>query len=334
MRWIAPGPEETAPYARALAGVDVVPDAAGETVLLPTGQRRRLALWGDVDAVDPRRESSSVLEALEIVPVTEGDLLLLPVVDAALGRRLRDRGVAYVDRHGNADIRAPGLFIHVEGRRRATAARRSDVHGGYGGRISTPSGLRVVFALLCVPDLRQSPVRDVARAAAVSVGSAQQALHALRQQDYLVPAGRPQRALGRRGDLIRLWALGYRERLVGTLATRFVTAPTPPLLLAETLMERTDATLAGDAVAPTVRNGTGVVVFDRPPWADVVRVGRLRTAAEATDMVLRERFWDESLLMVGPTAPPLLTAAELLCTVDPRLREAGEQVLDEEARRG
>ena len=94
------------------------------------------------------------------------------------------------------------------------------------------------------------------------------------------------------------------------------------------------AAFDGGAGPTRVLNGTGVVVFDRPPWADVVRVGRLRTAAEATDMVLRERFWDESLLMVGPTAPPLLTAAELLCTVDPRLREAGEQVLDEEARRG
>ena len=337
MRWRTPGSAELAPYIRALDSIGADSDPPGEAALLPDGSRRKLALWGDVDAVDPRGEAVGLLDELDRLDGAQDFLVLVPTVDAALGRRLRERGVAYLDSHGNARIHASGLHVHVEGRRSSPARRRPRRGGGTpgarSGALSTPAGLRVVFALLEVPDLRRSTVRDIAGAALVSIGTAQQVLRVMRDEEYLRDTAVPARSLGRRGDLVRLWAIGYRERLVRTLESRFMTAPGAVADLVETLRGDVGVTMAGDALAPVIRNGTGVVVFGEPPWGAAIRAGRLRAAVEQTEVVLRQRFWDETALRLGPLAPPLLVGAELLCTSDPRLREAGEQMVADEARR-
>ncbi|STY69781.1 type IV toxin-antitoxin system AbiEi family antitoxin [Micrococcus luteus] len=335
MKWRTPGPEETAPYSRALDSIGAVSDAAGETVLLPDGSRRKLALWGDVDAADQRAEAIGLVDEVDRMGGTQDILALVPMVDAALGRRLHERNVAYLDSQGNARIHASGLHIHVEGRRSNPAWRRArngaGTAGTRSGTLSTPAGLRVVFALLEAPALRRSTVRDIAGAALVSIGTAQQVLRVMRDEGYLRDTAVPARSLGRREDLVRLWAIGYRERLVRTLESRFVTAPGAVTALVESLRGDAGVTLAGDALAPAIKNGTGVVVFGEPPWGAAIRAGRLRTAVEQTEVVLRQRFWDETALQLGSLASPLLMAGELLCTSDPRLREAGERMIADEA---
>lgn len=321
-----------------MEGLDLDPDPDGSAVRLPGGGRLKLAVWGDVDAPDLRGQLSGLLASVESQGLDRDVLVLTPWMDAATGRRLHDHGVDYVDVEGNARISRPGVHVQVEGRRRAGARRgsggtgRAAVHRALGA-LSTPAGLRVLFVLLEAPRLRTAPVRDVAAVALVSAGTAQSVLRTLREEGYLRPSADPTRTLVRRGELARLWVIGYRERLARTLDSRFVTPPDGVDALVDRLGRVDGVTMAGDAVTPGLRRGTALVVFGMPPWRDAITAGRLRASGEPTGVRLSERFWDEGLLRLGPVAPPTLLAAELIGSRDSRLREVAEEILVREADR-
>lgn len=339
MMWREVTPEEAAPYLRAVESVGGQWLGDGARVRFSAGPEFEIALWGDIDADDPARQSASLPEGLDGLSHRQAGpfrLILTPSVDAATGRRLQRRGVAYVDAAGNAHVAGTGLFIHVEGRRRRpqrrVTSRSRRVAGGSLGRLATPGALKVTFALLIRPELRTAALRDVASAAKVSVATAHGAVGALRGEGYLRANMRSDRALGRRAELTRLWAVGYGARLVPTLESAYATTQDLVADLRLRLLSEGSCTLAGESMLPTLRNGAGLVVFEPPPWRHSVRAGRLSLTAEPTQVVLRERFWEEESLAVGVSAPAILTAAELLLSADPRAREAGEDLLIAEGR--
>ena len=56
------------------------------------------------------------------------------------------------------------------------------------------------------------------------------------------------------------------------------------------------------------------------------RAARLRRHSRGP-VLLRDRFWNENLLSLGSSAPPLLVAADLLSMTDSRLKSVGRTLI-------
>jgi hypothetical protein len=72
----------------------------------------------------------------------------------------------FLDTAGNAYLDAPGLTIYVTGEPRPDIARDDPRYRAY-----TTVGMKVVFALLCWPELAEATHRNLAAAAQVALGT-------------------------------------------------------------------------------------------------------------------------------------------------------------------
>ena len=149
------------------------------------------------------------------LPRTHADdriLLLAPHIREQQAPVLERAGIDYIDLAGNAHLNAPGLFVHVQGRRppkeRVTAPARP--HKGW---------VRTVMALLIRPGLADVPYRELAEEAGVALGTAAKCMNdlALRR---LVLDHQGKRTLPDRPALVALWVQAYLEALRPKLAER------------------------------------------------------------------------------------------------------------------
>src|SRR5258708_20566529 len=118
---------------------------------------------------------------------------------------LLPHGINFVDEVGSCHLDLGGAYIApVEGRR---LRRPLDAPGG----MRAP-GFRLVFALLVEPDLLNNPIRRIAQAAGVSLGTASNVLHRL-EHDRMVVRTKSRLHLVRPDDLVERWIAGYAETL-------------------------------------------------------------------------------------------------------------------------
>ncbi len=142
----------------------------------------------------------------------DGLLLLAPHVRTQHAAVLERAGIDYIDLAGNAHLQAPGVLVHVEGRR----PPKEPIRGP--GR-PHKAWIKTVMALLVRPDLLDAPYRTIAEQADVALGTVGACINDLRQRGVLVG-----RAAGRqlpdRAALVALWVNAYVEALRPTLRER------------------------------------------------------------------------------------------------------------------
>lgn len=147
-------------------------------------------------------------------PNNTGDriLLLAPHVREQQAVVLERAGIDYIDLAGNVHLDAPGLFVHVQGRRppKVRAAAPARPHKGW---------VKTVMALLLQPDLLNAPYRIVADQADVALGTVAKCLEDLTIRGLLV-GQRGGRKLPDRAALVGLWVQAYVEALRPKLAER------------------------------------------------------------------------------------------------------------------
>lgn len=223
--------------------------------------------------------------------------------------------VQYVDASGNAWLQFGDVLIDVQGRRPATPTR-----GRVTGDLFTSSRAQVACVLLAWPGLWGSTQREVAHAAGVSLGQANNALRLFAEAGF-----GPE---GRRGDdeLLRLWAAtfptGLAERL--TLA-RFRGDPGKIGPVGAQAIYRSGEVAAADLLRPATAT---LYVEELDPRLAVVN--RWRTDAEP-NIVVRRAFWhspgseEETTPTKARRAPWPLVYADLLASEDSRVRGVAEE---------
>jgi len=122
---------------------------------------------------------------------------------------LERAGIDYIDLAGNAHLQAPGLFVHVEGRRppKEPVRRPGRPHKTW---------IKTVMALLTRPDLLNASYRTIAEQADVALGSIGACMNDLAQRGVLVDR-KAGRQLTDRPALVALWVNAYVEALRPTL---------------------------------------------------------------------------------------------------------------------
>lgn len=140
-------------------------------------------------------------------------LLLAPHIRRQQAAVLERADIDHLDLAGNAHLRAPGLLIHVEGRR----PQKDLVHTRRGR--PQKGWIKTVMAILIRPGLTDTPYRALAEHANVALGTVAGCMHDLTARGLLVK-GKKGRRLADREALVALWVPAYIEGLRPKLKER------------------------------------------------------------------------------------------------------------------
>jgi hypothetical protein len=135
-------------------------------------------------------------------------LLFASYISPNLAERLIGAGMNFADAAGNVYLNWPAkLHIQIQGKKPTqTAEAKSE-------RLTQPSGLRVLYALLTQPPENWGAYRDIAKASGVALGSIAWIVRELKAKGYLVQKGRDEWRLTQKRKLLDLWVEGYGARL-------------------------------------------------------------------------------------------------------------------------
>lgn len=139
-------------------------------------------------------------------------LLLAPHVRPQQAAVLEREEIDYLDLAGNAHLRAPGVFVHVEGRQ----PPRDRIRGP--GRLHK-GWIKAVMAILLRPGLANAPYRTLADHADVALGTLAGCMTDLIARGLVID-GKNGRRVADRQALVALWVQAYVEGLRPRLKER------------------------------------------------------------------------------------------------------------------
>jgi len=256
-------------------------------------------------------------------PLLVADYLTPPIAD-----QLRANQQQFADTAGNAYLEGPAFLVYVTGRKpKEGKVTRPN-------KTFTATGLKVLFALICDPELADAPHRTIAAAAAVALGAVPAALADLQQLGKLLVATK--RRLNGDKRLLDEWALAYARALRGkTLLATYVAQKFDTWQKWE--LDPAQARWGGEPAAHLLvqylRPGVLTIYTEKlPPRLMVeqrlVKAGRM---AQEHLVEVRKPFWGETLRTEGrvDTVPPALVYADLLATGDGRCIETAQMVYEQ-----
>jgi hypothetical protein len=146
-------------------------------------------------------------------------ILVTKYVTPQIAELLRETGTPFLDAAGNAYLNEPPLLVFIKGNKPdELKTERASI------RAFRPTGLHVVFALLCNPGLERAQYREIAKAADVALGTVGWVMRDLRQMGNLIEMGKRGRRLIKKENLLKRWVTAYPEqlkpkKLLGTFKT-------------------------------------------------------------------------------------------------------------------
>lgn len=269
-------------------------------------------------------------------------MLIADYVNPEMAGRLRTEGIQFVDTMGNAYINAPPVYVYVKGQGKAlkAAAPKSN-------RAFEPTGLKVVFAFLCNPQLVNAPYRTIADLAEVALGTVGWVVTGLKDAGLLIDKGRQKgRRLTNYQKLLDRWVEEYPlklkpKQLIGTFI-----ADTPSWL-DELDVTQYGALLGGEAGAAKLTpylKPKNMTLYTKDVFKNqLFTKARFRKAGDHTEGVqtveVYRQFWNEgdwhhAFTHLGNRLPqdivhPVLIYADLIASGDARNRETADVIFGE-----
>lgn len=257
-------------------------------------------------------------------------LLVTDYLTPQVAEKLRAQQQQFADVAGNAYLEGPGLLVYVVGRKPLPdqGQRRA-------GKTYTTTGLKVLFALLCDPELAAAPHRTIAAAAGVALGAVPDVLRDLREAGHLLVIHKTRR-LNATKRLLDEWALAYARRL--RPRTRVATYETPNFATwkdwqIDPEQVRWGGEPAANLLVGYLRPGVLTLYAEKLPPTLIIEQRLVKAGLLDTPPYLevRKPFWGRPL-KIGPrvdAVPPVLVYADLLATGDGRCIETARMVYDE-----
>jgi hypothetical protein len=289
---------------------------------------RRYPFFAEVKAVDRATTLATIKERLT-QPRHRG-LLVAPYLTPELAHRCREIDLPFIDMAGNAYVRMPDLVVFVKGEKRPEYAITMGTRGG-----GTATALRVVFALLCRPELLNVRYREIVDAAGVALGAVGPVFLDLQRRGYVAGGQRKgQRRFLEAKRLLDEWVTTYPIKLRPKLNPRRFTAANADWWKTARLPNGAywGGELAADRLINHLKPAAFTIYLDpahaRENLTKLVVAHRLR-ADPAGEIEILDMFWNFEADGDHPDlVPALLIYADLLATLDPRNLEAARLLRD------
>ena len=154
-------------------------------------------------------------------------LLVAPRITTETAEKCRELDLQFIDATGNAYLRGPGLYVLVKGQRPLEGEDLLLIGQEGNKRAGTATHLRVIFALLCQPELLNAPYRDIVQAAGVALGTIGWVFYDLTDRGLVGGKRKGHRAMLERKKLSNEWITNYPIKLRPKLNPRRFKAPKP-----------------------------------------------------------------------------------------------------------
>ncbi len=255
-------------------------------------------------------------------------LLITDYATPQVAEKLKELDVAFADAAGNAYLRGPNFLIWLTGRRQPDTQKPTRA-----GRAWQPTGLKLIFALLCNPDWIAFDYRKLAAQAGVANGTVGWVMRELVEQGFVIQARRrtiPRRLHNRR-KLLDRWVEIYTGTYRATTLLGRYQAEKPDwwrTLDAGKYGIQIGGEPAGAILTDYLKPGIVTIYVNGLPGALMVD-HRLRAAPDG-NVEIRQRFWTfEYEWDHRDLTPPVLVYADLLATGDARCIETAQRVYDD-----
>lgn len=255
-------------------------------------------------------------------------LIVTDYVNPKMAERLKALNTAFLDAAGNAYLNEPPVLIYIKGNKPVEITHRK-----LPTRAFQPMGLKVLFALLCHPDLVNAPYRDIAKAADVALGTVGWVITDLKALGYIVDRGKRGRRLTKKEHLVERWVTAYPEQLRPKLMMGRYTATDHHWWKQAPLHNYPGACWGGEVAAARLTHYLKpelITVYMHGKPGPLLLANKLKKDPEG-DVEILEVFWQaEQEKPHGELAPPLLIYADLLATGDARNTETAKIIYEQE----
>jgi hypothetical protein len=267
----------------------------------------------------------------------EKGLLVAGYITPQLAEQLKEMKIPFIDTAGNAYIDEPPLFVFIKGDKPDEDYRKDRPT-----RAFQQTGLQVVFALLCKPDLENAPYREIAKEAAVALGTVNWVMVDLKEKGHLIDMGKRGRRLVKKKNLLERWVTTYPDKLrPRKLLGTYTTEDTG--WWKDTEITKFGARWGGEVAAAKL---TGylkpqtITIYTREAPGKLVMTRKLKRETNGNGNIeILKTFWNFNYDRPDPDnkhldlVHPVLIYADLLATGDARNIETAEIVYDKEIAR-
>jgi hypothetical protein len=278
--------------------------------------------------VDRKSLIAQVKSQLE--KLSQPGLLIAPYISRDIAEYCRETNLQFIDTHGNAYLNAPGMYVYVKGEKNLNRRTTS----GLGRGTNNPTALRIIFTLLCQPNMVQATYREIVESAGVSLGAIGRIFDDLKRRGLLTGAEKTHdRKLLEPKRLLDEWVTNYPIVLRPKLHPRRFSAPDPNWWKGLQL-DNLEAVWGGEVAAERLTNHlkpAAQTLYVEPKTMSsclkyLVTTHRLRPDPYGSIEIL-EKFWNFPTDPKHPkTAPPILVYADLMATLEPRNTEVAKMI--------
>ena len=275
----------------------------------------------------------------------ERGLLFAPYITPVMAQKCRQLNISFLDTVGNAYLREPGFLVYITGEK--PEDRTAPALGARGG--GTAAALRVIFVLLCKPDLLNVPYRNLVEAANVALGAIGWVFLDLEGRGYIAGDHKKHNRRFLEPDrLFEEWVTNYPIKLRPKMNLRRFHAEDPEWWKYADLAGLHGywgGEIAAQKLTKYLKPQRCTLYIeperDEPQLAKAlakfVAANRLRADAQGQIEIL-DAFWNLPVNTDHPdVVPPILTYADLIATLDPRNIEVAKliraQYIDEALRK-
>jgi hypothetical protein len=265
----------------------------------------------------------------------EQPLLAAPRITTETAEKCRELDLQFIDATGNAYLHGPGLYVLVKGQR-PIEGEEFQLTDQECKRAGTATHLRVIFALLCKPDLLNAPYRNIVQAAGVALGTIGWVFLDLNDRRVTIGGERKGgRVMLERAKLVQEWVMNYPIKLRPKLNPRRFRAQKTDWWKdvdittyggqwgAEVAAEKLTVYLRSQALTIYLHKHQG-----KKNLTKMVAEHKLRADVHG-DIEILDAFWHfEDEKTIPETVPPLLAYADLIATLDPRNLETAKLIHD------
>src|SRR6266851_2251046 len=255
-------------------------------------------------------------------------LIVAPYVTTYLAEKCRELQLPFLDTAGNAYLEDDDLFVYVTGQKKP-----ADTAPPQTNRTNTAAGLKVLFALLCRPQLLNAPYRELATTARVALGTIGPVIKDLETRRLIATFGTtlPKRRLLNARALLQEWVTFYPATLRPKLQPRRFRAKNREWAQ-QTDLTRFDAYWGGEVAADRLTHYLKpeiLTIYTLHNPTKLITEFRLRADVNG-DVEILDAFWDQNLI-TGPRdlVPPILAYADLMTATDARNLEAAKLIYEQ-----
>ena len=253
-------------------------------------------------------------------------LLATEYVNPEAATRLHEVGIQFIDTIGNAFVNQPPLFIFVKGNKPEKKEKAVPTV-----RLFKGVGLKVVFALLCRPELVEMPYRDLAEMTNVALGTVKNTMTELILKGFILAKGKKGKKMLNKEKLFDRWIEAYPDNLK------------PKLLMGrfqgkenwwrDIQLDPAIAQWGGEVAAAKLtgylKPETVTLYVNKNRLADIVIANKLKKDPQGNVEIL-EQFWQvENGLDEGETVHPFIVYADLIAIGDQRTMETARIIYEQ-----